>query len=66
VLALISAGYHNRFHHPDAGVAARYTARDIELPITANSGFVDVHFAAHAPPRILERGRVDRHPYWRE
>ena len=66
VLALISAGYHNRFHHPDAGVAARYTARNIELPITANSGFVDVHFAAHEPPRIVERGRVDRHPYWRE
>jgi len=66
MLALISAGYHNRFHHPDPGVAARYVTRGIELPVTLSSGFVDVHFAADAPPRIVERGRVDRHPYWRE
>jgi competence protein ComEC len=66
MLALISAGYHNRFHHPDAGIAARYAARNIELPITAQTGFVQMHFAPDAPPRIVERGRVDRHPYWRE
>jgi len=66
VLALISAGYHNRFHHPDAGVAARYAARNIELPITAQTGFIALRFSADAPPRIIERGRIDRHPYWRE
>jgi competence protein ComEC len=66
MLALISAGYHNRFHHPDAGVAARYAAQHIEVPVTAQSGFVAVHFSHDSPPRILERGREDRHPYWRE
>jgi len=66
VLALISAGYHNRFHHPDAGVAARYAARNIELSITAQTGFIALRFSADAPPRIIERGRIDRHPYWRE
>jgi competence protein ComEC len=66
MLALISAGYHNRFHHPDTGVVARYAALGIELPITAQSGFVDIHFAGDAAPRVVERGRVDRHPYWRE
>ena len=66
ILALISAGYHNRFHHPDAGVAARYAAQHIEAPVTAQTGFVDIHFAADSPPRIVEHGRTDRHPYWRE
>ena len=66
MLALISAGYHNRFHHPDASVAARYSTLGIDLPVTLSSGFVDVHFAADATPRIVERGRVNRHPYWRE
>ena len=66
VLALISAGYHNRFHHPDAGVLARYTGQKIEAPITAQTGFVDIHFAPGALPRVVERGRQDRHPYWRE
>jgi competence protein ComEC len=66
MLALVSAGYHNRFHHPDAGVAARYAAQNIEMPVTAQTGFVAIHFAANASPQIVERGRADRHPYWRE
>jgi competence protein ComEC len=65
-LALISAGYHNRFHHPDATVLARYALRDVPTAVTAQTGFVHVHFAAGAAPRIVELGRRDRHPYWRE
>ncbi len=65
-LALVSSGYRNRFHHPGRTVVARYRERDIALLNSPISGFVDVHFSANLPPRVVERGRVDRHPYWRE
>jgi competence protein ComEC len=64
--ALVSAGYRNHFNHPDPAVVARYAEAGTNLANTAQSGFVDMHFAAHAPPKIIELGRMDRHPYWRE
>jgi competence protein ComEC len=66
MLAVISSGYLNRFHHPHPDVVARYVAHDVDIENTATTGFVDVHFSPDAPPRIAERGRIDRHPYWRE
>ncbi len=65
-LALVSAGYHNHFHHPAAVIAARYAEHGVNLLNTAPNGFVAVRFPPDAPPRIIERGRIDRHPYWRE
>ena len=65
-MGLISAGYRNRFHHPNPDVVARYAADDIDLLDTAQDGFVALRFAPDAPPRVVERGRIDRHPYWRE
>ncbi len=65
-LALISAGYLNRFHHPHPDVVARYRAAGATLLDTAQSGFVEIRFTPEAPPRVVARGRVDRHPYWRE
>ncbi|MGH8123306.1 MAG: ComEC/Rec2 family competence protein, partial [Rudaea sp.] len=65
-LALVSAGYRNHFHHPSPLIVARYAAARADLINTAQSGFVDLLFAPDAAPRVLERGRVDRHPYWRE
>ena len=65
-LALVSTGYRNHFHHPSAAVVARYDADDIALLDTAVEGFVRVRFSATALPRVTERGRRDRHPYWRE
>jgi len=64
--ALISAGYRNQFHHPHPDVVARYAAHGTQILNTSQSGFVDLYFAADAPPRVVERGRIDRHPYWRE
>lgn len=64
-LALVSAGYRNRFHHPNPGVVARYRAAGSEVLDSAEEGFVRVRFGAGAP-QVLERGRQDRHPYWRE
>jgi competence protein ComEC len=65
-LGLISAGYMNRFHHPNADVVARYDAAGVAWVNTAHSGFVALHFAPDAAPQVFEQGRRDRHPYWRE
>jgi competence protein ComEC len=65
-LALVSTGYRNRFHHPNAGVVERYRRAGIELRDTARTGFIALRFAPEALPRVLELGRRDRHPYWRE
>jgi competence protein ComEC len=65
-LAMVSAGYRNHFNHPNPGIVARYRAAGVPLLNTAESGFVDLRFAADVPPRLIERGRIDRHPYWRE
>ena len=65
-LALVSAGYRNHFNHPHPAVVARYAAAGAELLNTSQSGFVDVRFGPDGPPRVVEQGRLDRHPYWRE
>jgi len=65
-LALVSTGYRNHFNHPHPAVVARYAAAESSLLNTSQSGFVDVRFGAESPPRVVEQGRVDRHPYWRE
>ena len=50
LVALFQVGYRNRFHHPSAGVLARYSARHIELGRSDADGAVRVlvepHFAA--------------------
>ncbi len=66
MLALVSAGYRNHFNHPNPAVVARYEAAGSGLLNTSQSGFVDVRFSLGGPPRVVEQGRVDRHPYWRE
>lgn len=65
-LGLISAGYMNRFHHPNPGVVARFVAGKVDLVDTARSGFVAIRFAPESAPHVVERGRIDRHRYWRE
>ena len=65
-LGLVSAGYLNRFHHPNPDVVARYAAHGVDLLSTPRDGYVQVRFGADAPPRVVARGRLDRHPYWRE
>jgi competence protein ComEC len=45
-LAIITSGYRNRFHHPNASVVERYTARDIKLLSTVNSGELRLNFPA--------------------
>lgn len=65
-VALISAGYLNRFHHPNPVVVARYEQARADVIDAAHSGFVALRFAPDAAPQVVEKGRVARHPYWRE
>ena len=62
----MSAGYRNHFNHPNPAVVARYVEQGVNLLNTAQTGFVDMRFGERTPPQIIERGRMDRHPYWRE
>jgi len=66
LLALVSTGYHNHFNHPNPAVVERYAAAGSSFLNTSQSGFVDLRFGPGVPPRIVEEGRADRHPYWRE
>jgi len=74
LVALFQVGYRNRFHHPNAGVLARYSARHIELGRSDADGavrvFIDPHFATregrHAQEAALtvERYRDTQRRYW--
>ena len=65
-LGLITAGYMNRFHHPNKDVVARYATAGVDLLNSARAGFVAIRFAPDATAQVIEQGRRDRHPYWRE
>lgn len=64
-LAMVSAGWHNRFGHPAASVRARYRRLRIPLINTAAAGAVDLQFPARSTPRLRRRWRCDVRHYWR-
>ncbi|WP_025598729.1 ComEC/Rec2 family competence protein [Burkholderia sp. WSM2230] len=74
LVALFQVGYRNRFHHPSAGVLARYSARHIELGRSDADGavrvFVDPYFATREGPSArdaaltVERYRDTHRRYW--
>ncbi|MGF6814053.1 competence protein ComEC [Paraburkholderia atlantica] len=70
-IALFQVGYENRFHHPDAGVFARYVARHIELARSDRDGAVRVDVDPGARGEegavlTLERYRDMHRRYWME
>lgn len=65
-LALVSAGWRNRFGHPHPLVLARYAAARVPLLDTAERGAIEVELAPGALPRIVETWRQRRPRYWRE
>lgn len=65
-LALVSAGWRNRFGHPHPIVVARYAAAGVLLLNTADTGAVRVDFPADAEPYVAARWRQVRRRYWRE
>lgn len=66
VLALVSAGWRNRFGHPHPLVAQRYAAFQVPMLNTAEQGAIEVDFPADAPPRVVRAWRRHRFRYWRE
>lgn len=65
-LAVVSAGWRNRFHHPAAQTVQRYATAGIALENTAAAGALTLDFPADAAPRLGARERERRHRYWRE
>ncbi len=65
-LALVSAGWRNRFGHPRPAVVARYADAEVPLFNTAVQGALEVDFPADGPPRRQPGWRLRQTRYWRE
>jgi competence protein ComEC len=65
-IAVVSAGWRNRFHHPAREVVARYAAARVVLANTANEGALHLVFPLDAAPRIDAGERDVQRRYWRE
>lgn len=66
VLAIASAGYRNRFHHPAPVIIERYRTLGIPLLDSADTGAVRIAFPPDAPPRVESEERLRQTRYWRE
>jgi competence protein ComEC len=65
-LALVSAGWRNRFRHPSPLVLARYRERGIRVVRTDLSGAIHVELPATARERITLRQQAEQRHYWSE
>jgi len=65
-LALVSAGWRNRFGHPRPEVLARYAEAHVPLFNTAEQGAIPLDFPADAPPQRGPGWRQRQPRYWRE
>lgn len=65
-LAVVSAGWRNRFGHPKPEVVARYAAAGVPLFNTATQGAIPLEFPADAPARREPGWRLRQRRYWRE
>ena len=64
-VGILSVGYRNRFHHPNAGVVARYAERGIELRRTEQEGALRIVLS---PVRggVTVTGQQEACRYWSE
>jgi competence protein ComEC len=65
-LAIVSAGWRNRFGHPHPTVLARHADAGIDVLNTASSGAVRVDLPHDAGPRVWREWRRPATRYWRE
>ena len=65
-LAVVSAGYKNRFGHPTKKIESRYEVRDIVMLNTAYEGAIQLEFShnVQGDPIQLKRQRKERVHYW--
>jgi competence protein ComEC len=62
-IAIVTAGYRNRFNHPRPDVVERYTRRGTRVPRTDRDGAVTVTLGT-GEPLSLTRERELRRRYW--
>lgn len=65
-LAVVSAGWRNRFGHPRPEVVERYRQAGVPLLNTAQTGAIRIRFPAIGHARVVRRERLDRPRYWRQ
>lgn len=65
-LAVVSAGWRNRFGHPRPEVLQRYAQAGVPVLNTALAGAVQIDFPANAPAFVTARWRLRERRYWRE
>lgn len=65
-LAVVSAGWRNRFGHPRPEVMQRYATAGVPVLNTAVDGAVQIDFPAAAPSHVAARWRLLERRYWRE
>ena len=65
-LAIVSAGWRNRFGHPHASVLARHEDAGADVLNTAVSGAILVELPRGAEPRVVREWRRPATRYWRE
>ena len=63
-LALLGAGYRNRFDLPDREVMARYRTRGVEVLNTATEGAIEVDLHADGTMGRPRRHRSEHRRYW--
>ena len=63
-LAIISAGYRNRFHFPHQSVVKRYQDLGIKLLNTETAGQVDVIFPSDNKAIIVHAKRLENKHFW--
>ncbi|RJS95374.1 DNA internalization-related competence protein ComEC/Rec2 [Salinisphaera sp. Q1T1-3] len=64
-VAIVSSGWHNRWHFPRPVVVARYRRHDIALYNTAVSGAIDVRWTADGVLSV-QRWRVRHARFWQQ
>lgn len=65
-LAVVSAGWRNRFGHPRPEVMQRYAKSGVPVFNTALDGAVQIDFPASATAYVAARWRLRERRYWRE
>lgn len=63
-IALLPAGYRNRFRHPNPAVMERYAARGIEVWRTDLDGALRVELPADSTMEVAVRGQDAARRYW--
>ncbi|VAW74484.1 DNA internalization-related competence protein ComEC/Rec2 [hydrothermal vent metagenome] len=63
-LAIVSAGFQNRFGHPSKVIMKRYSALKIKVLNTAKSGSIELKIGKSGQDFRIRQYRLDNHRFW--